>query len=512
MNAVLTQLAPAGEAATMLSDLIALVSADTRTMAEKSAAYAPDIQAIDAYMQDNTVKVVRSTQWTEQIYFPYKYLNIFNISFNWSLQNLSSYYTDIGLVWLVLFIFTIVGLIYGLVSRKQALTGISMVTLFGWLLWWFIGGGILWYAIGIVVWSILAFLFYMYYMLSDDETPATMTLAYIFIFAVAVFGAIQMVLNLVRISSQWGGGAFIWYKTNFGVEQNLTETLQSANTPEPGFGQDDVFNMQFPHYREFLKLANERAADEGVFVAGTYARYFIKNQHHVRDDGFLSWLWEMSSDNDTCNTYLRLKDNYIRYMVIDPNIWTVVQGAGNQSLFDRFFARVNNVTNMIEEHGAMTMLASLYQDGYIRYVSSNNLWAKYAFTMPDATFGGLQGDQLTITRARMAVARYFGNGMLDPIVNIAMQRVKDGTFVTDIADILWLEVDDAKLMAIVQKWQPTVQDIATLTQDERKALQQFIAIRQQATAGDDALRQQLAGLIANNAGGGNQVIVLELVE
>lgn len=56
--------------------------------------------------------------------------------------------------------------------------------------------------------------------------------------------------------------------------------------------------------------------------------------------------------------------------------------------------------------------------------------------MPDATFGGLQGDQLTITRARMAVARYFGNGMLDPIVNIAMQRVKDGTFVTDIADIL----------------------------------------------------------------------------
>lgn len=123
-------------------------------------------------------------------------------------------------------------------------------------------------------------------------------------------------------------------------------------------------------------------------------------------------------------------------MVIDPNIGTVVQGAGNQSLFDRFFARVNNLTNSIDEHGAMTMLASMFQDGYIRYISSNNLGAKYAYTMPDSVFGGLQGDELTLFRARMSVARYFGNGMVTPIVEIAMQRVKDGTFVTDIADMM----------------------------------------------------------------------------
>ena len=38
----------------------------------------------------------------KEVYLPYKYLNFFNITFNWSLQNLSSYYTDIGIVWLLL--------------------------------------------------------------------------------------------------------------------------------------------------------------------------------------------------------------------------------------------------------------------------------------------------------------------------------------------------------------------------------------------------------------------------
>jgi len=112
----------------------------------------------------------------------------------------------------------------------------------------------------------------------------------------------------------------------------------------------------------------------------------------------------------------------------------------------------------------------------------------------------------------MSVARYFGNGMVTPIVEIAMQRVKDGTFVTDIADMMGLQVDDVKLMNIVIKGQPTVQDIATLTQDERRALQQFIGLRQKATEGDEALRQNLTNLVSNNLGGGNQLIVLELVE
>ncbi len=512
MAAVRAQLTPGSVAETMLGEIIELFNSDARSLQEKAVAYGPKLQSLESYMEDNTIKIVTNAEGAREVYFPYKFLNPFNISFNWSLQNLSSYYTDIGLVWIILFIFTFVGLIYGLVVKKHALVGISLVTLFGWILRWFIGGGILWYAIGIVVWTILSFLFYLYYLLSDEDQAATMTLSYLFVFAFIVFGCIQMTLNLVRLASQGGGGAFIRYKTNYGIQQALTETLQSANTPKGNFVSQDVFNLQFPHYNKIIRLANERTEDQGVFIAGTYLRYFIENQRHVMDDNFLGWLREMGSDDDTCNTYLRLKDNHITYMVIDPNIGTVVQGAGNQSLFDRFFARVNNVTNTIDAHGAMTMLVSLYQSGYLRYVMSNNLGAKYAFLLPDSAYGGLSGDQLTLFRARMSIARYFGQGMLQPIIDIAMQRVKDGTFVTDIADMMWLEIDENKMMAIVSKWQPTVEDIATLTQDERRALQQFIGIRQEASKGDDALRAALTNIVSNNAGGGNQLIVLQLVE
>lgn len=48
-------------------------------------------------------------------------------------------------------------------------------------------------------------------------------------------------------------------------------------------------------------------------------------------------LWELFSDSNVCNSYLRLKDKGYKYITIDPNIGTVVMGEGNESLFDRFF-------------------------------------------------------------------------------------------------------------------------------------------------------------------------------
>ena len=76
-------------------------------------------------------------------------------------------------------------------------------------------------------------------------------------------------------------------------------------------------------------------------------------------------------------------------------------------MFDRFFARVDTTTDTLVEDGVMTMLAKLYKAGYIRYISSNNLGAKYAFTMPDSAFTSLSGDALDLARARMSVARFF---------------------------------------------------------------------------------------------------------
>jgi hypothetical protein len=54
------------------------------------------IKAIATYIESNTIK-----KTSDAIYVPYKLLVPFNVTFNWSLQNLSSYYTDIGFVWLL---------------------------------------------------------------------------------------------------------------------------------------------------------------------------------------------------------------------------------------------------------------------------------------------------------------------------------------------------------------------------------------------------------------------------
>jgi hypothetical protein len=63
----------------------------------------------------------------------------------------------------------------------------------------------------------------------------------------------------------------------------------------------------------------------------------------------LTELYQRVSDFDMCKASLRLKHKNIRYLVIDPNIASVVMGDGNSSLMDRFFAKLNPVTQEIEE-------------------------------------------------------------------------------------------------------------------------------------------------------------------
>lgn len=534
MQWVLDQLSSDLEGYETLEDLVNAIqsSGSAMTREQLQMTYGPQLREVDKYMQDNTIKVEVS-EGKQLVYFPYKYLNPFNNSFNRSLQNLSSYYTDIGVVRIMLFLFIFVGLLYAIVTRNRTLLGISLVTLFGWVMRWFIGGGILRYAIGIVIWTILSFIVYLYYLLwwkHVDEIDRT--LSYIFVIVFIIYGGFQLGLNMLRISSQWWGWAFVRYRTNHGQVQEYDEQLQpiynsfKRTVGEDGtprtlqtninkhFNASNVFNMQFAHYKKFLDLKNTASDDEGALIAGTYARYFVKNQHYVKYDQFLTWLWEQFSDGDVCNSYLRLKDKHIKYLVIDPNIGTVVQGAGNQSLFDRFFGRIDTTNNTIVEDGAITMLAKLYQAGYVRYISSNNLWAKYAFIMPDSVLWW-SGDTLTLMRSRMSVARFFGgrdpnNALVSAVTELAEQRVKDGTFITDIADVLWLQIDEQKIMGMLAKGQLDKHDRIALSQDERKAMVQYLSLRQLFATQPKQAKQQLKSIVMNSMNTGNQIIVLEV--
>ena len=82
---------------------------------------------------------------------------------------------------------------------------------------------------------------------------------------------------------------------------------------------------------------------------------------------------EKNSDGDLCKSYQRLVDSNLKYLVIDPNIGTVVMGEGNESLFNRFFAKRDPVTGKIQEDGAISQLVKLQQAGYIKLFSTNNL-------------------------------------------------------------------------------------------------------------------------------------------
>jgi len=164
--------------------------------------YRDQILAIRQYYQNHSI----FTQ-AGKISIPYRYLVPFNITFNRSLQNLSSYYTDIGYVRLMILSLLVLGFIYTLFNAKRFkqdmnLVMISSVTIIGWAIRRIIGGGILWYGMGLIVWTIVAVALILKDMFTHTQKEKDKMMFYMLIFLFAIRGLIQFVLNFIRISSQ----------------------------------------------------------------------------------------------------------------------------------------------------------------------------------------------------------------------------------------------------------------------------------------------------------------------
>ncbi len=95
-------------------------------------------KTLNDYMQSNSIFVTKDANNKIQISIPYAYLTPLNVIFNRSLQNLSSYYTDIGFIWIISLLLLIIGLIYCVVQKDYKLTVLHIITLFGWIVRWFI--------------------------------------------------------------------------------------------------------------------------------------------------------------------------------------------------------------------------------------------------------------------------------------------------------------------------------------------------------------------------------------
>ena len=145
----------------------------------------------------------------------------------------------------------------------------------------------------------------------------------------------------MRIASQGGGGPFLQYKYSNGQTLVIDENLQQAVKTKFPYKWQDILNLQFPHYNKVIKAVNAQTGDEENIIAGTYAQYWIHDQTRLITDGFLEGLFKNLSDWNTCNSYLRLQDKNIKYMIIDPNIASIVMGGGNSTLMEKFFAKID---------------------------------------------------------------------------------------------------------------------------------------------------------------------------
>jgi hypothetical protein len=163
-------------------------------------------------------------------------------------------------------------------------------------------------------------------MFAHSQEEKDKLMIYILLFLLAIRGLIQFVMNFIRISSQGGGGPFLRYRMNNGKSTEITSNLEQKEIIKAGYGWKDVFDLQFPHYNKFIEYVKERPDTEGVLIAGTYMQYFLHNQRNIKGDGMLSWFREQNSDGNMCKSYQRLKNNNLKYLVIDPNIGTVVMG------------------------------------------------------------------------------------------------------------------------------------------------------------------------------------------
>lgn len=453
------------------------------------------------------------------IYMPYRYIVPLNITFNWSLQNLSSYYTDIWFIWIFIFIITILAFIYSIIRSDKRLFALSLSTIVGRAIWRVVGWWILWYWVWLITWTLLVVAIFMGELLwlSDNKKNIRW---YVTIWLLALWMILQLFFNLIRISSQWSSWPFLWFKQSAWTVQEITNTLWVNTETKLFYSQKDVFDLQFPHYNKFIEHVKDRKDTDWVFIAWTYLQYFLKNQKNIKIDWSMYQFWNAWNWVDLCLFYQRLKHVNIKYLVIDPNIVSIVMWDWNKSLFYRFFAKVNEDWKIIEKW-SMFMLAELIKNWYAELMYSNNIGATYAFTLTDeemkSIFGDMSDDDLTYLRIQLADARYMDNAneLINAIAQIFTARVANWQAISDIADVYGKIVDPAKIVNAVNVYISSPQSLSTivdtLTQDERYVLLNYLQIYSMSQQSNSSQYSEVLNtILSNSLAGGSQLMVFEL--
>ena len=400
--------------------------------------------------------------WIDKtINIPYKYLIPFNVTFNWSLQNSSSYYTDIWVNWLILFILVLIWLVYSLIKKDKLLLSFTLSTIIYWTIWYFIASGIIWYGIGGIIFTILSVLLLIQRTYKADVSDN------IFMWILFLVFAMALPLNLFRISSYGGTWPFTYYRWW------AWKNFYKPNEKVIPYTSKHIFDMSFGHYSQLIEAVNSRQKWETLLMAGTYAKYFFSNQKLIKTDQFLMTLWKRFSDGDTCKSYLRLKDKWIKHIVIDPNLWTVTKSKvwANAQLRNRFYAKQNPVNKDMEDPGVLVKLVDLAQDGYIELKYTNNIAIRYAFVLTDEEITAVtwltSPEEIMNFRYKLTVMRYGYmedyEGIYLDLINlmygriVTWQIIKDLNYMykynissEDLDGYLWMLINKRSLLQ--EKW------------------------------------------------------------
>ncbi len=198
-------------------------------------------------------------------------------------------------------------------------------------------------------------------------------------------------------------------------------------------------------------------------------------------------------------------------------------GEGNESLMHRFFARRDPVSGRIQDDGEMTMLVRMWYDGYLDLFSSNNLGAKYAFSLSDEklmqAFAISNHDDLVFLRAKLGVARFFPDSeeLISFIGNTLVERIANGQAVGDIADVFGKIIDEGKVLAATQQALNAQRNpaqlaevVSGLTQDERFILSQYLGIYNMLRQNSPQFGETINQILSQSVAGSSQIIVFEL--
>jgi len=135
------------------------------------------------------------------------------------------------------------------------------------------------------------------------------------------------------------------------------------------------------------------------------------------------------------------------------------------------------------------MLTRFAQDGYLKLFFTNNIGAKYAFSLTNeelkSEFWSLSDDDLILIRAKLAVAKFFitqqDTSLLEHIIHIFIKRIttlNSPEGLDDLASLFNKKIDAPLLLSKIQdliwgKW-----TLSDLSDDEKIILDQYLAIVQ----------------------------------